>query len=362
MIDCPRCGRPHPDDALFCMYDGKPLAPQPKKVRRGNGTGSVVKRPDGRWQTTVTVGYYMEDGKRRRKTASKTFVKRADALAACFTLKGTRPASDETLDQLHDLYLAGKDYAALSASQRDKLSYAWRRWEPLRFRSIASITVDELQRTVDSAAETYYPARDMKVMISHLYSIALKQEIVTRNKADDIDLPPSPHAKREVWTAEDIAVFWKDYEDGNLFTGYILIMCYCGLRYGELATIRLENIHTEDRYMIGGIKTEAGIDRTIPIAARILPVIERFYNHRRELLLEICEDSFRAYYWQTIDRLGLRRLPPQTGRHYYFTALTAAGVQPGIITETGGHASYLTTMKNYVNIPLSDKLAAVDQI
>lgn len=360
---CPKCTREIPDDAIFCCYCGKKLAAAKSARTRGNGTGTIYKRPDGKYQVTVTLGWYMQDGIKKRRTVSRTFIKKADAIAAAVTLKGEgRPDPKETLLQLYERYIESKDYLALGRSQQDKLSYAWARLEPLYFTPIAALTVDDLQRTVDGAVSTYYPARDMKVMLSHLYTLAVRREIVPRNKAHYIELPEAPKARREVWTDADIDAMWADYEAGQLFTGYVLIMCYCGLRYGELATLQLENIHLDERYMVGGIKTEAGIDRTIPIAQRILPVIARFYEHRKYKLLEISEDSFYQQYDEMIKRLGLRDLPPQTARHYYFSMMTAAGIQAGIITETGGHTSYLTTMKNYVRIPLADKLAAVDKI
>lgn len=364
-MNCVKCSQPLPLDALYCCYCGalqKDATSAPHRHIRSRGTGSVYKRPDGKYQVTVTLGWFMEDGKRKRRTASRTFVKKSDAINAAAGLKGQRPRPTETLRELHDMYLAGKPYAQLSKSQQDKLGYAWARLKPIELRPIAELTVDDLQRAVDLAVSTFYPARDMKVLLSHLYELAIRREIVSANKAQYIDLPDAPKAKRETWTDADVDLMWKDYAAGNLFTGYILIMCYCGLRYGELATILLENVNIEERYMIGGIKTEAGIDRVIPISARILPVVRFFYDARRVKLLEMNEDNFYEKYWAMVDRLQLRRLPPQTARHYYFTSLTAAGVQAGIITETGGHASYLTTMKNYVRIPLADKLAAVDQI
>ncbi len=60
-----------------------------------------------------------------------------------------------------------------------------------------------------------------------------------------------------------------------------------------------------------------------------------------------------------IHRLDVREYPPQTCRHYYFSALTAAGVQGGVIAKVGGHSSYSTTMKNYVKVPLKEKIDAV---
>lgn len=362
-MNCNKCSRTVPDDALYCCYCGKPLLSTGEhKHIRTRGTGTIVKRPSGKYQVTVTLGWRIVDGKKRRVTKTKTFTKKSDAVMAAATMKGSAPSSRETLADLWDQYIQSKPYLSLSGSQRDKLGYAWKRLKPLEFRPIAELTVDDLQQTIDRTVTTYYPARDIKVVLSHLYGIALKREIVQVNKSEYIDLPEQPKAKRETWTDQDINAIWADWKNHNIFSGYILIMCYCGLRYGELAKLPLENIHLDERYMIGGIKTEAGTDRVIPIAARILPVIRFFYDLHCRKLLEMNEDTFYENYWDTIDRLQLRRLPPQTGRHYYFTTLTAAGVQAGIITETGGHTSYLTTMKNYVRIPLEDKLAAVDKI
>lgn len=363
-MKCFACSHPIPDDAIYCCYCGRkcPTAKPSPTHRRERNTGTVYKRPNGKYQVTVTVGWYIENGKRKRRTITKTFAKKSDAVNAAATLRDTRPQPTETLRELREMYIAGKNYTQLSKSQQNKLSYAWARLRPIELRPIAELTIDDLQQTVDLATATYYPAHDMQVMLSHLYELAIRREIVTTNKSRYLDLPPQPRAKREVWTDEEVDRMWQDYRDGNYFTGYILIMCYCGLRYGELATIRLEDVHLDERYMIGGIKTEAGIDRVIPIAASVYPIVRMLYNTHAEKLLEDGQNSFYARYWETISRLNLRHLPPQTGRHYYFTGLTAAGIQAGIITETGGHASYITTMRNYVRISLADKLNAVDQI
>lgn len=361
---CKKCRKDIPDESVFCLYCGtrqkSAASHAPKK--RGNGQGSVYKLPNGKYRAVVTVGYYTENGVTKRRTTSREFVKKSDAIAALPTLKQSyaKPL-DLNLHELYEAYTSGRDFDALSKSQRDKMSYAWRRLSPLEFRGVTTLTVDDLQTCIDDAVTTYYPARDMKVLLSHMYKIAIRKEIVSINKSEYIDLPDSPKAKRECWTADEVAAFWADYEH-NFFTGYILIMCYAGLRYGELAQIPLENIHLDQDYMIGGIKTEAGIDREIPIHRYIKPVIASLIPSRRKKLLEMNEDNFYAKYWEVIERTGARQLPPHTCRHYYFSSMTAAGVQGGLIAETGGHASFLTTMKNYVRIPLADKINAVNQI
>ena len=37
-------------------------------------------------------------------------------------------------------------------------------------------------------------------------------------------------------------------------------------------------------------------------------------------------------------------------------------MQTGVITEAGGHTNFNTTLKNYVRIPIEDKIDAVNKI
>ena len=364
-MECIRCKRPIPEGSAFCNLCGAPQQKKPRsRKKRGNGQGTVFQRSNGKWVAMQVIGWYNdENGRRQKKTKSKTFSKRTDAVNALPSLKLSAQApSDMTLHDLHDLYLASREYAELSASQQDKLRFAWNRLLPLEFRGIQSLTVADMEGIIEQQTSTFYPARDMKVCLSHLYKIAVKREILQYNKTDYVDNPyETPSAKKDCWNDEEISALWQDYE-AHPFTGYILIMCYAGLRYGEVSTILLENIHLDENYMIGGIKSEAGINREIPIHDKIHPIVARLMARRRRKLLEMNEDNFYAAYWDTISRTGLRHLPSQTCRHWFFSRMTSEGVQGGIIAEVGGHANYLTTLKNYVRVPLSDKLLAVNRI
>jgi len=50
-------------------------------------------------------------------------------------------------------------------------------------------------------------------------------------------------------------------------------MLYTGMRSGEIRSIKKENIFLDENYMIGGIKTEAGKGRIIPIHPKIKDLI-----------------------------------------------------------------------------------------
>lgn len=364
MQNCRKCKK-EMGDTPFCPYCGTKQEVDQKKTvkRRGNGQGSVFKLPSGKYRAMVTVGSWVDsNGNVHLKRRVKNFAKKSDAIAALPALMQViEKPKDITLIELYNEFTNGKNYDTLSKSQRDKLGYAWKRLEPISLCGISTLTVHAMQTVIDDATSTYYPARDMKVLLSHLYKIAIKREIVPINKTINIELPEQPKAKRECWTTEEIEAIWNDYRT-HKFTGYVLVMCYAGLRYGELAKMPLSNIHLDEHYMIGGIKTEAGIDREIPLHARIEPVIRNLINSNMTLLLQMNEDNFYNQYWEMVTRTGIRELPPHTCRHYYFSQMTAAGVQGGIIAEVGGHANYLTTLKNYVRVPLADKIAAVNTI
>ena len=369
MMECRKCGKelPEIEGAGFCPYCGTKQEKTVTHRKRANGTGTVIKLKNGKYQAIINLATWIDaDGKIRRKRKYKTFAKKTDATMALAGMKaealGAAKVKDMKLIELYTVYTGTYEYKQLSGSQRDKMGYAWKRFSEMEYRNISGLTVSDIEGQIELRTTSYYPARDMKVLLSHLYDLAIKRDIVQINRTQYVDIPfDTPKAKRECWTQEEVDALWADYPE-HPFTGYILIMCYAGLRYGELSTIALENIFPKERYMIGGIKTDAGIDREIPIHVRIVPVVEALMVKRKAKLLEMNEDNFYAEYWQTIRRAGLRELPPHTCRHYFFSRLTSAGVQGGIIAEVGGHASYLTTLKNYVRVPLDDKRAAVDRI
>ena len=368
-MKCSNCGNKSKKEFRFCPECGAPLlnataVKQKNTKKRGNGQGSVYQLANGKYAAVVTLGYTVDNGILRRKTISKQFTKKTEAIQFLPELrKSFSHPKDMKIHDLHEIYEQSHDYDKLSASQKKKLGIAWTRLKEIEFFEIGKLTVDDLEKVINAQTNTYYPAKDMKTVLSHLYQIAIKKEIVEYNKALYIDLPDVPTPQLHCWTDEEVALFWEDYKM-NPFTAYILIMCYAGLRYGELATQMLENIHLDDNYMVGGIKSDAGRNRDIPISNRIKPVIEKLLNSGKlkKKLLEMNEDNFYRQYWEVIHRLNVHEYPPQTCRHFFFSSLIRGSVNPSIVTKIGGHSDYSTTMRNYITIPLSDKINAVDTI
>lgn len=368
---CKKCKKEIEDDSVYCRFCGVKQAAERTKKSRANGTGSVWKTKDNRWKAQIVLYYYKDNnGKKQKKTSTKTFDRKTDAL---FFANGSKE-SDETavvkLNDLYEIFTQSKKYDRLSKSQQDKMRFAWNKMQPIQFENLADLSIELMQETIDNAAKTYYPARDMKVLLSHLFTLAIQRQQETINKSEYIELPDAPKAKRQVFTEEEIAALWDDYNgqcpegpaEAHKFTGYIIIMAYTGMRIGELFGIKKVNVHLEEHYMIGGEKTEAGRDREIPISTLIAPIVEYYYNIGKTKLVHRNIDNFYDDYWETLARLNIRHLPPQTCRHTYFTRLAQNNVHPALIAAMGGHAQYETAIDNYNRLPLADKIAAVNKI
>lgn len=155
--------------------------------------------------------------------------------------------------------------------------------------------------------------------------------------------------------AYDNAIITYDVATGA-YAGIILIIIYTGMRYGELMTIRTENIHLDKSYMLGGIKSEAGKNREIPLLADIKPLVKSLMIDKP--LPAVSDTTFRKHYDRALSTAGIAPHTIHECRHTAPTLLARAGVQPGIIMEIMGHSSYGQTME-YTHPTLQDKLDAM---
>lgn len=330
-----------------------------KAKSRGNGQGSVYKLPSGKWRAAITL-YYTKEGRRVYKTKSG-FDKKKDALNYLSTLREEREVAPNI--KFVDLYdeWSRQHYPRISRDAEYGYRAAYKYCEKLYPWVFGDLKAKDLQAVVDACDKQRRTKADIKSLLNNMYKYAIENDYVEKNYATFIKLPPKEKTKNDAFTGEEIEKFWSDYEAGAEFTGYILIMIYTGMRFGELATIKKENMYIKERYMIGGIKTEAGIDREIPISERIAPIITRLYLQNQKKLLEMPEKVFYNNYRETLERLKIRPLKPHCCRHTFSTLMANKGVQPAIIKETAGHEDYATTMI-YTHIKLDEKLKAVNSL
>lgn len=364
---CIKCKKEIDDIAVYCQFCGKKqyVAVSGKNTKsRGNGTGSVYKLPNGKWQAEITL-YFRTDENGKPKRIKKTkagFKTKKEALEYLPHLKSNTVTPK--IIKFCDLYTDWSilHYQNISKSKATAYKIAYKKCAPLHYMNACDIKLKDIQSVIDAEKGSYYPKHDIKVLCNLMFKFAMQNDYIDKNYSEFVRLPPVPKSQKEAFSAKEIQALWKDYKKGNVFTGYILIMIYTGMRLGELQKIAKDKVFLEQNYMIGGIKTESGIDREIGICNLIKPIIEHFYNKGNKKLLEMAEDNFYESYYETLKRAKVRRLTPHCCRHTTATALVLAGVEPKIIQAIMGHSSFSVTADNYVHISLGDKLSGLNKM
>lgn len=250
-----------------------------------------------------------------------------------------------------------------SESRKEKYEIAWKKLESIWLWKIDVLTTFDLQNVVDSKADTYYTARDLKNLLSKLYQIALPDEFVKSNLSDYIELPDLNEKKQEAFSPDEIKKLWVDYDAGNWWTGYILLMIYTGMMPGELLDASKSNIDWDGKQIVGaGKKTKERRETPIVLADCILPVLSDMCEHTSgDKLIRISKDRFYDTYYAALERAGCRRLTPYSCRHTAATSLAIENIPPSVIQKIMRHAKFTTT-ERYIHIDMAPMREAVNRL
>lgn len=346
---CIKCSRGIPDDAALCCYCGRKFVREKAKRLRANGMGTAYKRGKT-WTASVTVGWKaidLGDGKKKLLPIKRTkggFVSKKEALEFCPQLRGMKTETRLTLEMQYQAWEGSLKFTKLSKSKQTAYRIAYGRLTPIKNMPIGDIRLEDIQPIINGIG-SYYPARDVKQVLSHLFKLAVVDGRADKNYADFIELPSMPKSKKDAFTAAEVKALWADYKTSP-FTGYILLMIYTGMALGELQNVKRSNIKLQERQIID-VGTKNALRNSTPIflADIIIPVVQHLYmlSASSEKLLNMNEDNFYAAYYATLERAGCRRLTPHCCRHTTATALAEAGIQPAIIKTIMRHSNYQTT-------------------
>jgi integrase len=175
--------------------------------------------------------------------------------------------------------------------------------------------------------------------------------------------------ERDRFSEEEILLLWKHQNDRYYQT--ILMLIYNGVRVSELLDLKKEDVHLREQYFdVIDSKTENGI-RKVPIADKVLPFYENWYNDCSccEYLIHT-EDgehfTYHNYYLNIftplVHRLHISRTP-HCCRHTTISLLVDAHVDQTIIKKIVGHAGAMSLTERVYTHPDIDKLVeAINKI
>lgn len=354
-----------PEGSLYCNMCGKKQVIARKPKRRGNGQGTAFRRGKTYTASWVEKYYADENGKLHIKRHTKGGFRTLSAALAYAANPPESNAAENKVPTLRDYYNAyvNGQYKKLSASKKTAYRIAWERWEDLAECEIQGLKIASLQTQLDDKVETYYPARDMRSVLSAIYALAIADGVANVNLAKYLTLPTLEEKEGIAFTEEEIAAFWRAYESGNNFVGYILTMIYTGMMPGELMICRTDMIDYDKNEIVGsGIKTKHRKEHAMVFPDFLIPVLQNLAsNSKRGKLLEMNKDNFYETYHKTLSEIGVRDLKPYSCRHTTATALVLSGAALPTIKNIMRHTK-ITTTQRYMHPDQSESIAAINAL
>lgn len=394
LIKCPECELQVSDKAPACPHCGYPMKPTVKRKPRAknnkrrrlpNGFGQIseIKNRNLRnpFRAMVTVGK-TQDGKPICKPLKPEsyFPTYNDAYAALVEYN-KNPYDLEpsiTVKELYDKW-SEEYFKTLKAEGSVRgVESAWAYCSAVYGMRVMDVRARHIKGCMEEGTATVrgkeqHPSASMKNKIKSLFNLmldyALEYELVDRNYSRTFNL--TEETIKEIQTVKQEHIPFSEDEmrrlwahvDDKRFVDVMLIQCYSGWRPQELGLLELENVDLENWTFQGGMKTDAGMDRVVPIHSKIRPLIERKYKEALSIgskYLFNCTDgrsgkptmmTYQRYqkgFGMVRDELKLNpEHRPHDGRKHFVTAAKKAGVDEYAIKYMVGHKISDITEKVY---------------
>lgn len=371
--------------------------------KRAVGEGTIYRRQDGRYEVALrsltTAGTY----KRIRKYAQT----RAEADELLTELKRQVqqgvPVPDRTwrLDAYLDYWLREVVLPNRRPATYERDEQAIRLYLAPGLGSVplTRLTVPRLQQFLNqqsAAGQSASTVRQIAKVLSAALTRAMKEELVTRNVAQLIDLPAYSSQEVRPWTFAEAIEFLRVAENDALYPAFVLSLLY-GLRRGEVLGLRwcdvdfdagilyirqqLQRRHSG--LIIGEVKTKASArDLSLRPMARGVLLAQRDTQARaREKACEwpaagetgelvfttstghpVEPRNFVRSFHRICEQHGLRRIRVHDLRHTAATLLDELAVSPKDVQFTLGHSRASMTIGRYQHGSLASSDRALARI
>lgn len=312
-----------------------------------NGFGSIAKQGGKRrnkYRVRATIGWD-EDGKQIYKELGYVSSYNEGMEKLLLYHKNPNLIDNEkiTFNEVYEKWAENK-YKGLSDRSIEAYTWAYNYCKEIHNIPFANLKLVALQKIINKADGKYSTQKKIKGLLNLLYDYAMANDIVNKKYSEYIELnTPIKKVIKLPFSENEIDILWENV-DKIKYVDTILILIYSGLRIQELLILKTENIFLEKDYMIGGIKTKAGINRIIPIHPRIKPLIEKWYNNSKSEYLiynnannKIDYRNYHGRIWSEImNTLNMKHTPHET-RHTFASRMDDAGANKLCIKLIMGH-------------------------
>ena len=302
---CPECNLQVSDKAFSCPHCGYPLKPekaarqtQPKRMRLPNGFGQISKISNRNlrnpWRVMVSVGKDANGRPIQKTLKPKAYFKTYNEAYEALVKYHKNPydlTDDTTLEELYERW-SRQYFESLASTTIAGHKLAWSYCSMLYDKKVRNITKRDLRNLYDNASaikngKTCHPTPNIKVNMKQLlmlmFDYAVEYDLVETNLPKNVSLPKADSEKAHKtkhphtdFTSEELDILWQ--HTGETIIDMMLVDCYMGWRPQELCKMTKDQVNISEMTITGGMKTESGKDRIVPVHPLIQDIIKRYYE------------------------------------------------------------------------------------
>ncbi len=276
--------------------------------KRANGEGSIsYDKRRKRYRAKITVGWEVNEKTGRLKQITEdigsNFKTQSEAAQAIEEYKKNPfdlRDKNITFSQLYERWFP--EFIGDHKSHEYRIKAAYKYCGSLYNKKIREISIVNMKTAISAGTtvetrgkykgqrKTASPSTKeaMKYLFNHLLQYATEARLIERNYARDFNLDKKVFKEKEQnrkikdpFTKEEMEIMWRAI-DFVPFIDMVLYACYSGWRPSELVELKIEDVDLESEFIRGGIKTDAGINRLVPIHPKVMPIVKKYYDEAIE--------------------------------------------------------------------------------
>lgn len=341
-----------------------------------NGTGSVYKLSGKRrnpWRAVRTKGWIEDSKTGRAKQVRFTvgyFPTRKEAIEALINYnQNPYDISTDTITfkEVYEKWSDGHFKTIVPSACRTWIS-AFNHSSALHNMRMKDIRPSHMEGCINDAEVGQSTKQRMKSLYNMMYKYALKNDIVDKDyahlcesvKQDKPTIERIPFSNDEIETLKNNLDF--------PFVDMVLIGIYSGWRPQELSILKVSDIDMDNLTMFGGMKTDAGKNRYVPIHPAIVALVQKRLDHAMKLHSDylfndengqqgthMTYDKYRGRWNKVMKRLNMQHRPHDT-RHTFITLAKKHDMDEYMLKLMVGHVIDDVTEKTYTHRTM-DQLA-----
>lgn len=367
LTKCPECQLQVSDKAYTCPHCGYPLKYNSvrtpsrgskrshKRLPNGFGQISQIKRKGLRkpYRAMVTVGVNPKTGRPICKLLQpiayfETYNEAYEALLEYNKKPYDLGVAKLTLKDVYEEW-SDRYYKTINQSTVAGYSASWKWMEMLYEMKIADIRARHLRACLDECDKESMRGA-VKSLMNLIFDYAVENEYTDKNYARDLKYKFDKAKRTEhiAFKEDELSKLWENCITEK-YVDIILFQCYTGFRPQELGELLIDNVDLDKWVIVGGMKTEAGKNRVVPIHEKIKGIVRSKYETAKKLGSEYLFNmprngdmkmSYRRYnyaFGSVMEKLGIEGHKPHDPRKTFVTLAKKYNMDEYAIKLVVGH-------------------------